>query len=247
MLTLVDVHKQLGGQAVLHGVDLQVPRGSTTVLIGPSGCGKSTLLRLMNGLLWPDGGEVHFDGTRLAVDNVLTSRRRMGYVIQGGGLFPHLTAKENITLAARQFGMERSRINPRLEELRELTSLSRDVLDRYGSGISGGQRQRVALMRALFLDPELLLLDEPLGALDPMIRRDLQEDLRHVFGSLGKAVVLVTHDLAEAAFFADEVILLQDGAVVQRGAFRDLIDRPATGFVKEFVNAQRSTWLTGGG
>lgn len=243
MLELVDVHKHLGGKLVLHPLDLEVPAGKTLVVLGPSGCGKSTMIRLMNGLLRPDSGAVYFDGEMLLVDNVAPARRRMGYVIQGGGLFPHLTARQNMMLVARHLGHDASAMAKRVEELRELTSFPVDGLDRYPRELSGGQRQRVSLMRALFLDPELLLLDEPLGALDPMIRSELQDDLRRIFRELGKTVVLVTHDLSEAAFFADDVVLMRDGVVVQRGPLVDLLQNPADAFVTRFVNAQRTDWM----
>ncbi|MDP6952601.1 MAG: ATP-binding cassette domain-containing protein, partial [Alphaproteobacteria bacterium] len=168
------------------------------------------------------------------------ARRRMGYVVQGGGLFPHLTAHGNVALMARQLGWSRQRIDARLAALAELVRLPGEILSRYPAQLSGGQRQRVALMRALMLDPDVLLLDEPLGALDPMVRHDLQTDLRAIFRSLAKTVVLVTHDLGEAAYFGDRIVLLRDGEVVQSGTADDLVSRPAEPFVEAFVAAQRS-------
>lgn len=209
------------------------------MLIGASGSGKSTLLRLMLGLLLPETGQVEFDGVVLTPANARTLRRRMGYVIQEGGLFPHLTARGNIALMARHLGWNPARIEDRLRELVELTRFPADGLDRFPRELSGGQRQRVSLMRALALDPDVLFLDEPLGALDPIIRADLQDELRDIFRALGKTVVLVTHDLAEARHFADEIVLLDEGEMVQRGSFADLRDRPATPFVSRFVRAHR--------
>lgn len=229
-----------GGTLALHPIDLAFQPGRTTVLIGPSGCGKSTLLRLLVGLLEPDAGAVLFDGQPLGAGTLGVARLRMGYVIQDGGLFPHLTARENVTLMATHLGRP---VEPRLAELLALTDLEAPLLDRYPGQLSGGQRQRVSLMRALMLDPDVILLDEPLGALDPLIRADLQRDLREVFRALGKTVVMVTHDLAEAAFFGDEIVLLRDGAIVQRGRFEDLAERPADPFVTRFVNAQRAMKL----
>jgi osmoprotectant transport system ATP-binding protein len=240
MLELTEVSKRYGKAQALEPTTLALPAGQTTVLIGPSGCGKSTLLRLMIGLIWPDRGRVCFDGAELSPANVLQLRRRMGYVIQDGGLFPHLTARGNATLMARHLGWDRGRRETRLTELAELTRFPADGLDRYPAQLSGGQQQRVSLMRALMLDPDLLLLDEPLGALDPMIRSDLQADLRRIFQTLGKTVVMVTHDLAEAAFFADTIVLLRDGRVVQRGTLADLEREPADAFVPRFIRAQRS-------
>lgn len=237
------VTKRYGSRTALAPLDLEFETGRTYVLIGPSGCGKSTFVKLMIGLVRPDAGEVVFEDQKLTPENVLDIRRRVGYVIQDGGLFPHLTARQNITLVANYLGWSTERSQQRLAELTELTRLPADALDRYPQQLSGGQRQRVGLMRALILDPHLLLLDEPLGALDPMIRADLQTDLRDVFRSLQKTVVLVTHDLSEAAYFADEIILLSDGKVVQRGAVSDLLDSPSDPFVTRFVNAQRTTLL----
>jgi osmoprotectant transport system ATP-binding protein len=239
MFELRGVSKVYGGQPALHPTDLAIPPGRTTVLIGPSGCGKSTLLRLLLGLLRPDTGSVLFDGTPVTPANVLALRHRIGYVVQDGGLFPHLTARDNIVLLARYLGWERKRLDVRVAELAELTRFPPDGLGRYPAQLSGGQRQRVGLMRALMLDPGALLLDEPLGALDPMVRSDLQADLRRIFRALGKTVVLVTHDLAEAAFFADRIVLLRDGRVVQEGTLDDLWDRPADPFVHAFIQAQR--------
>jgi osmoprotectant transport system ATP-binding protein len=246
MIELRGVSKSLGGREVLQPTDLAIAAGRTTVLLGPSGCGKSTMLRLMLGLLWPDAGSVLVESRPLAPSTVLGIRRRMGYVVQDGGLFPHLTAAANATLVARHLGWPRSRINARLTELSALARLPADFLNRYPAELSGGQRQRVGLIRALMLDPAVLLLDEPLGALDPLIRAELQTDLRDVFRALGKTVVLVTHDLAEAAYFADEVVLLRDGRVVQRGKPADLDRSPAEPFVTQFIKAQRPAELFGG-
>lgn len=239
MIRLAGVRKSLGGRIILHPTDLNVPAGRVIVLLGPSGCGKSTLLRLMLGLIRPDAGEVVFDGQPLSPDTAAAARRRMGYVVQDGGLFPHLTAAGNIALLARHVGWTRSQIAARLDELARLARLPRDLLDRYPVQLSGGQRQRIGLVRALMLDPAVLLLDEPLGALDPLVRAELQADLSDVFRTLGKTVVLVTHDLAEAAYFADEVVLLRDGRIVQRGRPADLVRAPAEPFVSQFIQAQR--------
>lgn len=241
MIELTGVSKRYGPAQVLTGTDLHIAPGRTTVLIGPSGCGKSTLLRLMLGLVKPDTGTVCFDGTPVNRKSAPAIRRRMGYVIQDGGLFPHQTARGNVTLMARHLGWDASRINARLSELATLTQFPIDGLDRYPVELSGGQRQRVALMRALMLDPQVLLLDEPLGALDPMIRSDLQQDLRRIFQTLGKTVVLVTHDMGEAGFFGDAIVLLREGRIVQHGTLATLLESPADAFVTRFINAQRRT------
>lgn len=240
MLELKGVSKSYGRQQALYPTDLAIPAGQTTVLIGPSGCGKSTLVRLMIGLLRPDSGSVCFAGTEMTPANVQRLRWRMGYVIQDGGLFPHLTARGNVTLMARYLGWDAPRMETRLAELTELTRFPEDCLLRYPTQLSGGQRQRVSLMRALMLDPDVLLLDEPLGALDPIIRSDLQTDLRRIFQALAKTVVLVTHDLSEAGFFGDRIVLLRAGRIIQQGRLVDLVRTPADPFVTRFINAQRS-------
>ena len=237
IIELREVVKRYGGVDALKATTLSMGVG-VNVLLGPSGSGKSTLLRLLTGLSLPSAGEVRLWGQALSARTIGALRRRLGYVIQEGGLFPHLTAGANVTLAARYFGWEARRIEQRLEELCTLTHFPPDGMARYPAQLSGGQRQRVGLMRALMLGPELLLLDEPLGALDPMIRAELRADLREIFRMLGQTVVLVTHDLAEAEFFADRVVLLRDGSVVQQGLLRDLVERPADPFVTRFINAQ---------
>jgi osmoprotectant transport system ATP-binding protein len=162
----------------------------------------------------------------------------MGYVIQDGGLFPHLTARANACLMADELGWTAARQTDRLGELCALTRFPSDALDRYPAELSGGQRQRVSLMRALMLDPDIVLMDEPLAALDPMIRADLQDDLKSIFQKLAKTVVLVTHDLGEAAYFGDTIALMNKGRIVQSGTFDDLRDRPADSFVRRFLWAQ---------
>jgi osmoprotectant transport system ATP-binding protein len=239
MFVLDGVTKSYSGRTALGPLALDMPAGRTTVLIGPSGCGKSTLLRLLLGLLRPDAGRLAFDQTPITPQTARAVRLRSGYVIQDGGLFPHMTAVGNVALMARYLGWDRARVDSRVRELAELTRFPVDALDRYPHQLSGGQRQRVGLMRALMLNPDALLLDEPLGALDPLVRADLQTELREIFRKLGKTVVLVTHDLGEAAYFADRVVLLRDGQIVQQGSPADLWHRPADPFVTRFVQAQR--------
>jgi len=236
---LKGVSKRFGETVALQPLDLVVAEGATTVLIGQSGCGKSTLIRMMVGLIEPDAGSVVFEGEAITSENAPVLRRKMGYVIQEGGLFPHLTARENVTLMARHLGESSDTIEERVVELGALTHFPADALDRYPAELSGGQRQRVSLMRALMLDPDVLLLDEPLGALDPMIRAGLQDELRGIFRSLGKTVVMVTHDMGEASFFGDEIVLLREGEIVQQGSIDDLLNRPVDDFVNQFIRAQR--------
>src|SRR5215208_4160503 len=239
LVRLTEVSKRYSDAIALHPTNLLVERGKTTVLIGPSGCGKSTLLRIIIRLIEPESGSIEFNGEPVTSDNINALRRRIGYVIQEGGLFPHLPARANVLLMARHIGKSQDETHNRLLELSELTRFSEKLLPRYPAELSGGQRQRVSLMRALMLSPELLLLDEPLGALDPLVRASLQKDLKEIFTRLGQTVIFVTHDLAEASYFADEIVLINEGRIVQKGTISDLREKPAEPFVLEFINAQR--------
>jgi len=245
LLELRSAVKRHGRDVEIGPVSLAVAAGETVALIGPSGAGKSTVLKLLLGLLAHDAGEVLLGGAPLDARD-LAVRRRFGHVVQGGGLFPHLTAAENVGLVPRFLGWEPARLRTRLGELAALARLPEAALARFPSELSGGQAQRVGLMRALALDPEVLLLDEPLGALDPLTRAELQDDLRTAFAGAARTVVLVTHDLAEAVFLARRLVLMRDGRIVQQGALEDLVDHPADSFVTRFVHAQRALALPRG-
>ena len=242
MIQIEGLSKRYGGRLALHPTTLKVQREECLAVIGPSASGKSTLLRLLLGLIEPDTGRVTVSGVPLTARTRRSLRLRMGYLTQGGGLFPHLTAERNVTLVARCLRWDGGRVRRRLEELAELTQLSAELLGRYPAQLSGGQRQRVALMRALMLDPEVLLLDEPLGALDPFIRRQVQRDLKRIFERLRKTVVLITHDMGEAAYLGRRIAFLRDGRLLQVGGLRDLLDAPQDPFVTEFIGAQRQLW-----
>lgn len=239
MIVLENITKNYGGSTVIDDLSLVIDSGSTTVLIGPSGCGKSTTLKLINGLVIPQTGRIVINDRDIDDHDIYSLRTKIGYVIQDGGLFPHLTAFENVSILADYLGWEKQNLLNKLGELCELTKFPAEALSRYPAEISGGQRQRVSLMRALILDPDILLMDEPLGALDPLIRFDLQNDLKQIFNALGKTVVLVTHDLNEAHFFADNIVLISDGTVVQQGTLEQFTKSPANSFVTKFISAQR--------
>ena len=237
MIAIEAVEKTYEGRHVLGPLSLDVATGARVAIVGPSGCGKSTLLRVVLGLVRPDGGRVVVAGDPLRDDNKLALRRRIGYVVQDGGLFPHLTAERNVTLVARHLGWNEGRIRKRLDELSAMTGIDRDALARWPLQLSGGQRQRVGVMRALFLDPDVILMDEPLGALDPITRRRLQGELRTLFRALGKTVLLVTHDVAEAAFLADSAVVMRGGRIVQQGTVEAMAGAPADDFVRELLVA----------
>ena len=240
MLELVGVSKRYGSLRALCETNLTFGAEMVYVVVGTSGCGKSTLLKVALGLARPDSGTITFDGIGINDTNVLSYRQKIGYVIQDGGLFPHLTARDNVTLVARQLKWKSVRIAERLQVLSQLVQLPDEALDRFPAQLSGGQQQRIGIMRALMLDPDVLMLDEPLGALDPLIRHDLQVDLKRIIQQLGKTVIMVTHDVHEAAFFADEVILMRDGQVLQQGTMEQLLSAPVDPFVTRFIRAQRS-------
>ncbi len=238
-LVFEEVTKRYGATLAVDRLSLAFAPARTTALLGPSGCGKSTLLRLAAGLVAADGGRVQLFGTPIGDGDLDEARHRIGYVIQAGGLFPHLDVEANVTLVARHLRWAPARIEARFQELRALVKLPADIGPRAIDEVSGGQRQRVSLMRALMLDPPLLLLDEPLGALDPMVRSDLQQDLASLFQALRKTVVLVTHDVSECAVLADEVVLMREGRIEQRAPLAELLGAPPGSFTHAFLSAQR--------
>ncbi len=238
MIRFHKVGKSFGSAVALRPTDLEIPANKTTVLIGLSGSGKSTILRLISGLIEPTTGWIEIDGEKLSQETLPDFRERMGYVIQSGDLFPHLTARRNILLVAQKLGLGMPEMTIRMEELCALARFPTDLLDRYPVELSGGEQRRVSLIRALMLNPDILLLDEPMGALDPMVRAGLLKDLKALFKRLNETVVLVTHDLVEAARLGDWVVLLKEGKIIQQGPFAELSLHPAAPFVSEFCRAQ---------
>jgi osmoprotectant transport system ATP-binding protein len=243
MLEIRNVCKTFGKRSespfALDHVTLTLEEKKTHILLGSSGSGKSTLLRAILGLIRFEEGDILFEGTSVREMSAETRAKRMGYVPQEGGLFPHLTGLQNASLVARSLGWSREQIQKRTDELIPVVSLEKSILARYPREMSGGQRQRVAVLRAAFLNPDLLIFDEPLGALDPLVRADLQKELKQTFQRLAKTVVFVTHDIHEAAYLGNHLVLMHEGKVVQEGQWKDLRDRPATPFVKRFFHAQQ--------
>jgi osmoprotectant transport system ATP-binding protein len=231
MIHLSNISKSFGKDVVLRDVSLHIETGKTHVLLGPSGSGKTTLLRIILGLESTDSGELQMDAQP-------TTSSIFGYVPQDAGLYPHLSAYDNVTLVPKLQKWTKERMTLRCEELASLANIDASLLKKFPSQLSGGQRQRIALMRALFMDPSILVLDEPLGALDPLTRFELQNQLKSIFQKLSKTVIIVTHDLAEAAFFADSVSVFYQGVVAQTGRFEELVNAPKDDFVKLYVSSQ---------
>jgi osmoprotectant transport system ATP-binding protein len=225
------------GRAALDGFSLSVRDGETVALLGPSGCGKTTALKLVNRLLAPDAGEVRVFGRDVAREDAVGLRRRIGYVIQEGGLLPHWTVQENVATVPRLLGWSEERRRERAREVLAMVNLPADQFSgRRPRELSGGQRQRVGVARALAADPVLVLMDEPFGALDPIARRALQTEFLAWKRQLRKPVLLVTHDLTEAFRLADRVAVVKDGRVVQVGTPREIVEAPADDFVREFAS-----------
>jgi osmoprotectant transport system ATP-binding protein len=237
LIRFLSVSKRLNDDFELKSLNLCIERGTTTALIGSSGSGKSTVLRLLSGLLEPDVGTILVEGQNIFHMNLSLYRQSIGFMVQQGGLFPHLTVEQNVLIVGNYLKMDRDMLQERLDSLCRLVSLSRQHMSRYPHELSGGQRQRVGLIRALMLDPQILLLDEPLGALDPIVRHDLQLELKALFAQLQKTVLFVTHDLNEAQYLANHLILMHQGTVVQDGFLSDFLDHPASAYVTKFFSA----------
>jgi osmoprotectant transport system ATP-binding protein len=224
-----------GGRRVLHDVSLSIRTGALCAMVGPSGSGKSTLLRLVNRLVEPTSGTVRVRGVDVAGEDPARLRRSIGYAIQSVGLFPHRTVAQNIGTVPRLLGWEKARIAARAAELLALVRLDPGLADRYPAQLSGGQAQRVGLARALAADPDILLMDEPFGAVDPIARRELRAELRRIHAATGKTILLVTHDPAEALELATDLAVLRDGRIVAAGSALDMTAASVDGFVRELI------------
>ncbi|MEM7219299.1 MAG: ATP-binding cassette domain-containing protein [Pseudomonadota bacterium] len=233
-----DVAKSYGDLAVLREINLSLPLATTTAIVGASGSGKTTLLRLINALERPDAGELFVRGRALPVDDVEAFRRGMGYAVQGAGLFPHLSAYANIVLVARALGQDEATLRERALALAVRMQLDEALLERYPGELSGGQQQRVGLCRALMLAPDLLLLDEPFSAVDPITRVELYRHFEALVDGRALSVVLVTHDMREAVRLAGHLVILNAGRVAQSGATHDVLSAPADAYVARLLEEQ---------
>src|SRR5438874_1797347 len=241
MLRLESVSKRYGSRTVVHELSLEIDDGEVCVLIGPSGCGKTTTLKMINRLVELSSGRILLDDEDVTRADPVKLRRRMGYVIQQVGLFPHETVAQNVATLPHLLGWDKKRTRARVDELLELVGLDPgDFRDRYPDQLSGGQRQRVGVARALAADPPVLLMDEPFGAIDPIARDRLQAEFLRLQGELKKTVVFVTHDVDEAVRLGDRIAVLKEGGVLQQyDTPAKILGRPATDFVADFVGGDR--------
>lgn len=236
MIEIEQITKLYDGLPAVDSVSMTVDTATITVIVGTSGSGKTTLLRMINRLVEPSSGSVRINGTLTDTLPKHVLRRRIGYAIQGHGLFPHYTVARNIAAVPKLLGWSQDKISARVDELLDLFSMEPEQFrDRYPAELSGGQQQRVGVARALASRPDLLLMDEPFGALDPIIRARAQEDLRRIQQALGSTIMLVTHDMEEAMHLGDHVAVMDAGRLVQHGSPAEIIQKPATDFVAEMV------------
>ncbi|MEZ2588859.1 ABC transporter ATP-binding protein [Pantoea agglomerans] len=234
MIEFDGVSRAFNGKAAVKDLSLQVAKGEFCVLLGTSGSGKSTTLKMINRLVEFDSGEIRFAGESIRQLDARTLRRRMGYAIQSIGLFPHWTVRKNIATVPVLLGWPRAQVNERITALLALLNLDAQLLDRYPHQLSGGQQQRIGVARALAADPEVLLMDEPFGALDPVTRGVLQQEMLRIHQLSGRTIVLVTHDIDEALTLADHIVLMDNGEIVQQGRPVELLTQPKNDFVRDF-------------
>ncbi|MCM3354726.1 choline ABC transporter ATP-binding protein OpuBA [Bacillus halotolerans] len=240
MLTLKNVSKTYkGGKKAVNSVNLEIEKGEFICFIGPSGCGKTTTMKMINRLIEPSAGQIFIDGENMMEQDPVELRRKIGYVIQQIGLFPHMTIQQNISLVPKLLKWPEQQRKERARELLKLVDMGPEYLDRYPHELSGGQQQRIGVLRALAAEPPLILMDEPFGALDPITRDSLQEEFKKLQKTLHKTIVFVTHDMDEAIKLADRIVILKGGEIVQIGTPDDILRNPANEFVEEFIGKER--------
>ncbi len=236
MVKFENVKKSYGGKIIIEDLNLEIPKGQFTVLIGPSGCGKTTTLKMVNRLIDPTSGEIYIEGKKISELNPVNLRRQIGYVIQQIGLFPNMTIGQNIEVVPKLLGWDKNKRRERAEELLNMVGMNpSEYVNRYPSEISGGQQQRIGVLRALAIEPPLLLMDEPFGALDPITRDLLQDEIKKLQKKLGITIIFVTHDMDEAIKLADVIVLMKDGKIEQEASPERLLSKPANDFVQEFI------------
>lgn len=237
MIEFVDINKNFGEYHIIKNLSMKIEKGKITVIIGSSGCGKTTTLKMINKLILPTSGKIYIDGEDISQKDTIKLRRNIGYVIQQTGLFPHMTVKENIELIAKIENIDKNKMNMRTRELMKMINLDYEKFsERYPLELSGGQQQRVGVARAFALDPAIILMDEPFSAVDPISRRQLQDELIAIQKKLEKTIVFVTHDIQEAVKIADKICLLNNGEIMQYDTPENIIKNPKNDFVRKFVN-----------
>lgn len=239
MIQFINVSKAYKEHNVIENINLEINKGELVVLIGPSGCGKTTILKMINRLIEPSDGQIKINGTDIEAQDPIELRRNIGYVIQQTGLFIHMTVRENIEIIPRLAKMPVSEIVDRTVKLMETVGLPEEFLDRYPNHLSGGQQQRVGVARSFAMNPDIILMDEPFSALDPLTRSQLQDELVSLQSKLHKTIVFVTHDMDEAVKIADRICILQGGRILQYDTPENILKNPAHGFVSEFVGSKR--------
>lgn len=239
MIQFINVSKAYKEHNVIENINLEINKGELVVLIGPSGCGKTTILKMINRLIEPSAGQIKINGTDIEAQDPIELRRNIGYVIQQTGLFIHMTVRENIEIIPRLAKMPVSEIVDCTVKLMETVGLPEEFLDRYPNHLSGGQQQRVGVARAFAMNPDIILMDEPFSALDPLTRSQLQDELVSLQSKLHKTIVFVTHDMDEAVKIADRICILQGGRILQYDTPENILKNPAHGFVSEFVGSKR--------
>ena len=241
-VVLEEITKHYGAEPALRNVSLSIEDNVTTAVVGPSGSGKSTLLQLVNALVRPERGRVYVFGEPIDYSRLPRLRLEIGYAVQGTGLFPHMTAWDNITLLARLGRWEPERIRERARSLMELVGLDLDFGPRYPHELSGGEQQRVGLCRAMMINPRIFLLDEPFGALDPITREEIHREFIKLQRSEARTIILVTHDVREALKLAQRVVVLNRGEIIQYGPCREVLEKPVNEFVRTLFHAQLDAW-----
>lgn len=236
-VTFKNVSKNYGDFTVLDNVDLNIIENETTAMVGESGSGKTTLLQIVNGLVRPTAGNVEIFGDQIDYDDLPSLRKKMGYAVQGAGLFPHMTVFENITVMAKLSGWSDEEINQRANFVIELVDLMKNLLERFPHNLSGGQQQRVSLCRAMMLNPPLLLLDEPFSALDPITKSYIHAEFEKLQKAEARTILLVTHDMEEAVKLAENIVVIQNGKIIQHGKTADIINAPKNSYVEELLSS----------
>lgn len=239
MIAFHNISKVFGSKRAVMDFNLKISEGEVVALIGPSGCGKSTTLKMVNRLIDPTEGDILIHGESIRKKNTIELRRSLGYVVQSIGLMPHMTIAENVSLLARVQNFPKPLIKKRVDELLDLVQLDvKQVRNLYPKQLSGGQQQRVGLARALMNDPEILLMDEPFGALDPITKSQLHIEMQSLTKKLNKTILMVTHDMDEAFKLASRIVLMSEGRIVQAGTQKEFVESPKNDFVKEFLQSQ---------